>query len=98
MLSVLFAATFWARLHLRARRAMRTWAEVNGYRLHSASLKTMFEAYPTVSARPADVIYKVRVSTESGAIHDGQLLIWNVLFGRPEVLVHWSARSCAPGM
>jgi hypothetical protein len=91
MLSVLLAAAFWARVHLRARRAMRSWAEANGHRLLSASLVTMFEECPTESARPADLIYNVHVSTESGAIHDGQLLIWNVLFGRPEVVVRWSA-------
>jgi hypothetical protein len=34
------------------------------------------EACPTESARPADVVYNVHVSTESGAIHDGQLLAW----------------------
>jgi hypothetical protein len=97
-ITALLVAAFWVRLHVRARRAMAAWAEENRYRLLSASLETMFEARPADRTQPPDLVYEVRVSTESGTIHDGQLLIWNVMFGRAEVLVRWSAHSCIAGM
>ena len=87
ILSVVLVAAVYARIRARARAAIRAWAADYGYRVVSCRLEAILSREFEQEGEAADFVYRVPLVSSSGDRLTAYFLIWNLLYGRPKVVV-----------
>jgi hypothetical protein len=95
-LVIVLVIAFYARLVGRARSTARAWARRFGYRLVSARYESAFDEEHHDLGRYAEVVYRVELATDSGERHAGYLLMWGLLVGHPDAVIHWDRTAPRP--